>query len=378
MEIGDDDTEMQASDTSKPPRDDAVLVLREHMSETLAVAASPTNRNLLITGGMDDKGLIWDLELQKSLAEVDGSKESVSTVAFSHDGKYAAFGSENGAIAVVFMDGSEAPAKPLDGPGDAVHFLSWHPRGSVLLAGSADSVAYMWNAAKGSFMMAFAGHEDGVTCGGFTADGKQVVTASLDCSVRIWNPTSGETVVRIQQGIAGLKGSFHRADIQCLAVGNEHASAAKLVATGCAAGDIYITHRESGQVVCQLPRHAGGVETLAFANEEMRHVLMASAGADGSVRVWDVESSSERCNFFHGGVISKAVWHPTKPVLVSASSDGSIALWNVLKGVEMARLVGHETFISDICFAGGNDFIASTSGDGTVRVFDIRELLGSM
>lgn len=344
------------------------------------MAASPVDRNLLITGGMDDVGLIWDIELQQSLARVDGAGESVSTVSFSRDGRFAAFGSENGAISIVLMDGSpaaDAAATPLDGPGDTIHALAWHPRGPVLLAASADSVAYMWNAAKGTFMMAFAGHEDAVTCATFSADGKLVVTASLDTSVRIWNPTSGVTTRRIQTGVDGLRGVFHAADILCLDVGGLDTSASNLVASGCAAGDVFVSHRGTGQIVMRLPRHEGGVESVAFSPDHVKPVLLATAGGDGVVRVWDVEQGTERCKFTHGGVIAKVIWHPTLPVLVSGSSDGTIALWNALTGQQMRKLQGHESFISDVCFAGGNDFVASTSGDGTVRVFDIREALAT-
>lgn len=361
-----------------PINDDAILVLREHSSETLAIAASPTNRNLLITGGMDDVGLIWDLELQSSIAKVDGGKESVSSVAFSHDGKYAALGSENGAISIVYMDGTIAPGKPLDGPGDAIHFLSWHPRGPVLLAGSADSVAYMWNVAKFQFMTAFAGHEDAVTCGEFSSDGKLVITGSPDCSVRVWSPTTGETLVRIQTGIAGLRGVFHGADIHCLSVGSENTTADRLIISGCAAGNVFITHRETGHIVCELPKHEGGVECVSFAPSGMKPLLVASAGADGIIRVWDVERSMERCRLEHEGVISKVLWHPSKPVLFSASSEGSIAVWNVLLGQKICQFTGHEAFITDMCLAGGLSFVASTSGDGTIRLFDIREIVSDL
>lgn len=363
---------------ANPSQDEAVLVLREHKSETLAVAASPINRNYIITGGMDDVGFIWDLELQRSIAKVDGGKDSVSTVAFSHDGMLAAFGSENGAISIVYMDGREVPGKPLDGPGDTIHFLSWHPRGPVLLAGSGDNVAYMWNAAKCSFMMAFVGHEDSVSCGRFTADGKLVVTGSLDSSIRVWSPTTGSTLVRIQRGIDGLRGAFHNADIHCLDVGSLDTSASNLIASGCAAGDVFICHRDTGQVVVALPRHEGGVETVAFSPSQIKPVLLASAGADGVIRVWDIEFNAERCTFPHGGVIARIAWHPTLPVLLSGSSDGTVALWNVLSGQQLSKFEGHGAFISDVCFAGNNEFIASTSGDGTVRIFDARSSLSAV
>ena len=40
----------------------------------------------------------------------------------------------------------------LEGPGEAVEWVSWHPRGNVILAGSEDFTAWMWNAQTGDMM----------------------------------------------------------------------------------------------------------------------------------------------------------------------------------------------------------------------------------
>lgn len=42
----------------------------------------------------------------------------------------------------------------------------------MILAGSEDSTAWMWNADKGVYLNMFAGHGGSVTCGDFTPDGK--------------------------------------------------------------------------------------------------------------------------------------------------------------------------------------------------------------
>lgn len=358
-----------------PGRDDAVLVLRHHKEDALCLAASPSDRRMLASGGQDDVGALWDVEIGAHVGEVDGGGESVSTVAFSVDGSYAAFGSENGAIAVVLMNNAEAPREPLDGPGDAIHFLHWHPRGPLLLAGSADCVCYMWNAAKAAFMMAFAGHEAPVTAGGFSGDGKLVITGSLDMSVRVWNPSTGETLRRVQNGMPGIGGMFHTADIMCMAAGPVDTPASKLVATGCGGGDVFVTQVETGMVVKRLQGHPGGVESVAFSSADVRPVLLATAGNDGVIHVWDAVSGTERCKFEHEGVIVKVVWHPALPVLASGSANGTVALWDALGGKQLALFEGHEDFVTDVCFAGGNEFIASSSADTTVRLFDIRPML---
>ena len=40
----------------------------------------------------------------------------------------------------------------LEGPGEAVNWVQWHPRGNVLLAGSEDFTAWLWNAQTGACM----------------------------------------------------------------------------------------------------------------------------------------------------------------------------------------------------------------------------------
>ena len=48
------------------------------------------------------------------------------------------------------MDG--ALQRTLEGPGGGVDWLQWHPRGTVLLAGSEDFSAWLWNVSDGSCM----------------------------------------------------------------------------------------------------------------------------------------------------------------------------------------------------------------------------------
>ena len=41
-------------------------------------------------------------------------------------------------------------------------------------------------------MRVFAGHDGAVLCGGFTCDGKKIVSGSADGSIRVWNPRKGQ------------------------------------------------------------------------------------------------------------------------------------------------------------------------------------------
>lgn len=71
--------------------------------------------------------------------------------------------------------------------------MEWHKKANVLVAGSSDNSCWMWNVNKGGEVMAsFFGHEEKLTCGGFSPDGRVLITGSEDKSIRVWKPSTGE------------------------------------------------------------------------------------------------------------------------------------------------------------------------------------------
>lgn len=50
----------------------------------------------------------------------------------------------------------------------------------------------MWLAHNGQCVQVFAGHDGGITCGGFTGDGGSVFTGGEDGTVRLWAPKTGK------------------------------------------------------------------------------------------------------------------------------------------------------------------------------------------
>jgi len=60
---------------------------------------------------------------------------------------------------------------------------------------------------QGDCMQVFSGHSGPVTCGGFSSDGKFVVTASVDGTAKVWNPKNGKC--RHSFGNVGKQTSWH-------------------------------------------------------------------------------------------------------------------------------------------------------------------------
>lgn len=95
-----------------------------------------------------------------------------ASLARSADGALLATGGLDASVMV--WDSNGVKKATLEGPVEGVEFVTWHPRGAVVLAGSEDFSAWMWNAASGACMQVFTGHSGSVNCGAFTPDGKAV------------------------------------------------------------------------------------------------------------------------------------------------------------------------------------------------------------
>jgi WD40 repeat protein len=75
-----------------------------------------------------------------------------------------------------------------------------------------------------------------------------------------------------------------------------------------------------------LEGHAGGICDLEFSPDGD---LLATAGYDCTVRIWDV-ATGEQLRLLEGHIdrVFAVTFSPTHPLLASASDDGTVRLWH--------------------------------------------------
>ena len=86
--------------------------------------------------------------------------------------------------------------------------------------------------------MSFFGHTDSVTCGGFTNDGKYLVTGSDDMTVKAWDLKNNS----LFNTIRGVR--FHKSPITEIAIGKHK----NIIATGSMSGELAISNVDNGNV----------------------------------------------------------------------------------------------------------------------------------
>src|SRR5205823_11770320 len=110
-----------------------------------------------------------------------------------------------------------------------------------------------------------------------------------------------------------------------------------------------------------LTGHTQEITSLVFSADGR---LLASAGRDKTVRVWDLKTGSVVRTLDNlGAEINSLALSPDGKLLAAANADKTVRLWEFSTGVPLQTLSGHSDEVLKVAFSPDGQLLASASSD---------------
>ena len=313
----------------------------------------------------------------RPVGRLAGFSNWVTAVAVSPDGKSILVGTHSEVR--IYELKSRKLKKTLKTKPGYVRALVFSPRGDRLAVGGYEGL-YLYDAKSYAKPLLLDGHTGQVTAVAFSPDGKQVVSSSLDETVRLWNAKTGKEIKKIGDFEYPVNGVAFSPDGRWIATasGDEYRvtrpGIVKIWDAKTGKEKTWITKDAKGTPkIVQLVEHEKAATSVRFSPSGK---LLISTGFDEKVNVYDV-ATGKALGYFDG---HGRPTHQTALIgenIVASAAGGRAKkrylgiVWNRIDGEALAELKGHRATVCCIAASPDGKTIITGSHDKTAIVWDL-------
>ena len=325
--------------------------LQGHRHEITAIAFSPADSRIALTGDFSGRCLLWDVSKGRILArlygQLSGHTGKVVAAAFLPDGQWALTASDDKTVAFWNLQtGQEDKSRMLKHP-EGVTAMALAPDGRQLLTASADGIIRQWDVPTARLIRDWKLNGSVKTL----AANLQRELDRRDWTASELSLRAGIAEDRILDVLAGRVDPYDP-NVQELAaaVGRSVESLLRPVASALALspsghalavdpadGTVHVWNLQTGETLLRR-QHEGEVWSAAFSPDEDGS-RVAVVGGTAAI-VWDVQTGGESVRLTPHGVVASAAMSPDGRFVVTAGWDGSARLWEAATGRAILKLEG--------------------------------------
>jgi WD40 repeat protein/tetratricopeptide (TPR) repeat protein/tRNA A-37 threonylcarbamoyl transferase component Bud32 len=191
-------------------------------------------------------------------------------------------------------------------------------------------------------------HDAVITYAAFSPDGRRVVTPGEDCSARVWDRATGESVTPPLQHRRPVRQALFSPD-------------GRLVVTAAGEGGVWVWDAESGRRLCGPLGHGG----RAVFSPDGRRVITSG---DGPAQLWDAHTGQSLLRLGTDTPALCASFSPDGRRVLTCGGAGA-CVWDSATGKLLVGSLQHEAKAEQACYSPDGRHILTTGADRTARLW---------
>ena len=256
----------------------------------------------------------------------------------------------------------------------------WPPPPSPINPFASSTVAVQSQQTPSAFSLTrtFAGHQASVSALSFHPTRSLLLTASDDCTWKLWTAPRGELV---------LTGEGHRAWVSDVkVVGGGGAGSGKVVVSGSGDGLVKVWDLLEARCVNTFgpggtdSGHVGGDNAVWSVDVHCGGEHVLASYLDGSCKVFDLSMGTVRSTLRgHVDAVNTAAFLPLSSSVLTASADHTLSLWDLRSAAAagtaqpFATLASHTAAVMSACVTLSGFYAFSVDVSGRLLQWDLRQ-----
>jgi small GTP-binding protein len=229
--------------------------------------------------------------------------------------------------------------------------------GKRVLSAGDDGTVRLWNVSTGTCVREFKGHTGPVYSVAWSADESHALSGGTGGEARVWDVQTGGCIRTL-----GGKGLMYVWGVAWSADGGR-------ILTGSQNRRVCLWDTGTGRCLHVLKGHTNGVNAVLLSGDGRRAL---SGSDDKTIRLWEVGTGAcLRVLEGSTSTVCSIAWSVDDRRALSGSADGTLLLWDIETESCLRVLEGHTNQIWRIAWNTSQRFALSASFDKTVRLWDI-------
>jgi len=242
---------------------------------------------------------------------------------------------------------------------DGIWSVSWSSK-NQLVTGSLDNTVRVWDAENGELKATLTGHNLAVNSVDTNVEGTLAVSTSLDSQIRIWDLEQLKQQKIIDVGAAEAWTAKFSPD-------------SKHIVTGSSSGNLNQFSVESGEKVQTFEGRGKFAMCVAYSpNGEYVACGTESSSDSATVLLFDVATGKLRSTFKgHAMTVRSLAFSADSSKLITGSDDKRIMIYDAVHGDTIRTLSGHASWVTSVAVSSDGVHVASGSSDSKVKLWDL-------